>query len=220
MLLFIGDVLNADQIAQIRKDLAQASFVPGSETAGWAAAGVKNNLQVKPDLLDETRALIVDALSKHEVFAAAACPARMGPVILSRYDVGMSYGTHVDDGIMRQSMIRTDLAFTLFLSDEEDVDGGELVIEEPAGERIVKLPAGSLVLYPASTLHRVDPVRRGTRIAAVGWLQSLIRDPRHREILFDLQLARREMFAVGGKSDGFDRVSKVTSNLWRLWAEF
>jgi PKHD-type hydroxylase len=129
----------------------------------------------------------------------------------------MHYGSHIDDALM--AGMRTDVAFTLFLSEPDSYDGGELVIENSAGEDTVKLASGSLVAYPATTLHRVADVRRGVRLAAVGWARSFIRDPAQRELLFDLDTARREMFAREGKSAEFDLVSKSLANLIRMWAE-
>jgi PKHD-type hydroxylase len=129
----------------------------------------------------------------------------------------MHYGSHVDDALM--AGMRADVAFTLFLSEPDSYDGGELAIESPAGDDIVKLASGSLVAYPATTLHRVADVRGGVRLAAVGWARSFIRDPAQRELLFDLDTARREMFAKNGKSAEFDLVSKSLTNLIRMWAE-
>jgi PKHD-type hydroxylase len=129
----------------------------------------------------------------------------------------MAYGTHVDDALM--GGMRTDISFTLFLSDPESYDGGELVTESHAGEQPFKLPAGSLVLYPSTTLHRVEPVTRGSRLAAVGWVRSLVRDPARRELLFDLDTARKALFDRDGKSPEFDLLSKCGANLLRMWAE-
>jgi PKHD-type hydroxylase len=129
----------------------------------------------------------------------------------------MTYGTHVDDALMHG--MRTDVSFTLFLSDPEDYDGGELIIDTAAGEDAVKLPAGSLVAYPTTQLHRVAEVSRGERWAAVGWARSFVRDAGRRELLFDLDTARRQLFARDGKSAEFDLLSKSAANLLRMWAE-
>jgi PKHD-type hydroxylase len=128
---------------------------------------------------------VEQALLHHEVFVAAARPKRLVRLLISRYEPGMTYGTHVDDALM--DGVRPDLSFTLFLSDPATYEGGALVIEDTYGERMVKLPAGELILYPSTTLHRVDPVTSGVRLAAVGWVRSYVRDPEHREILFDLR---------------------------------
>ena len=153
------------------------------------------------------------------MLAAFARPARFGAPLLSRYGVGDAYATHVDDALMGDPPLRTDLAWTLFLSAPDDYDGGELVIDTAAGETPVKLPAGALVVYDCGALHRVTPVTRGERRAAVGWIQSRLRDPRHREILFTLDQTRRALHARDGDSDEFLRLSQVHSQLLRMWGE-
>jgi PKHD-type hydroxylase len=137
--------------------------------------------------------------------------------MFSRYDPGMRYGAHVDDAIMHG--MRADVAFTLFVSDQQSYDGGELVLDTAAGEDAIKLPAGALVAYPATSLHRVAEVTRGTRLAAVGWARSFVRDPAQRELLFDLDTARRKLFAQQGSTAEFDLLSKSLANLMRMWAE-
>src|SRR5882724_7953048 len=137
--------------------------------------------------------------------------------MFSAYEPGMRYGSHVDDALMQG--MRTDVSFTLFLSERESYDGGELVIESAAGEDAVKLPAGSMVAYPSTALHHVAPVTRGTRLAAVGWVRSYVRDSARREMLFDLDTARRQLFAREGKSAEYDLVSKSLANLMRMWVE-
>ena len=153
----------------------------------------------------------------HALFVLATRPKALTPIILSRYDADMRYGTHVDDALM--GGLRTDVSYTLFLSDPASYEGGELVIESTAGEQPFKLEAGSLVLYPSTTLHRVEPVLSGERLAAVGWVRSLIRDPARRELLFDLETASRQLFEKHGKTGEFDLVTKSATNLLRLWAE-
>jgi PKHD-type hydroxylase len=138
-------------------------------------------------------------------------------LILSRYRTGQTYGLHVDDALMQG--LRTDLSFTLFLSDPETYDGGALIIEDAFEARAIKPAAGDLFLYPATTLHRVEPVTSGQRLAVVGWVQSLVRDPGQRDILFDVDQAVEYTFTTEGKSPQFDRLSKTRSNLLRLWAE-
>ena len=144
-------------------------------------------------------------------------PKALTPLMFSRYEKGMQYGSHVDDALMQG--MRVDVAFTLFLSDPESYRGGELIIESAAGGDGVKLPAGSLIAYPATSLHRVADVTRGERLAAVGWARSFIRDPAQRELLFDLDTARRTLFAREGKSAEFDLLSKSLANLVRMWAD-
>ena len=221
MLLGVGAVLDETQIAGLRHRLEGQAFVNGAATAGWHAKLVKHNRQAGAG--PETRELQAEVgtvLARHELFQIACRPRRLRPVLFSRYEPGMEYGSHVDDAIMGgQEPIRSDLSFTLFLSAPDAYDGGELVIEGSAGEQAFKLPAGSLVLYPSSTLHRVAPVTRGERLAAVSWVQSQVRDPACREILFDLDTARRTLFQREGKSREFDLLSKSLANLLRLWAE-
>jgi PKHD-type hydroxylase len=221
MILCIGGVLDETQIADLRQRLERQDFVDGATTAGWHARLVKRNTQIGggPEakrLQDEVGTL----LARHELFQIACRPKRIRPVLFSRYEPGMEYGTHVDDAIMGgQDPIRSDLSFTLFLSAPGECDGGELVIETTAGEQAFKLPAGSLVLYPSSTLHRVAPVTRGQRLAAVSWVQSQVREAERREILLDLDTARRTLFQREGKSREFDLLSKSLANLLRMWAE-
>jgi PKHD-type hydroxylase len=160
---------------------------------------------------------IEQALLGHEVFIAAARPKRLVRLLISRYEPGMTYGTHVDDALMEG--VRTDLSFTLFLSDPDSYEGGALVIEDSYGERPIRLPAGELILYPSTSLHRVEPLSSGVRLAAVGWVRSYIRDPARREVLFDLEMALRQVHAQEGKSAVFDTLVKSRTNLLRLWAE-
>ena len=215
----IADVLDAEGVVAARKVLADARFVDGKATAGWHAKLVKNNLQAAGGdrAVTELRATVAEAIGGNALFRLAARPKALTPLILSRYEPGMDYGSHVDDALMNG--MRTDVSFTLFLSDPDTYDGGALVIETSGGEDDIKLPAGSLVAYPSTTLHRVQPVTRGARLAAVGWARSFIRDAAKRELLFDLDTARQALFAREGKSAEFDLLSKSTANLLRMWAE-
>lgn len=218
MLLCLPSLLDAKGLAQIRAAIAGLQFVDGARTAGWHARLVKNNQQAaETPGLASLRDSIVARLRDDRLFAMATRPRRFGPVLISRYKPGMAYGPHVDDAVMGE--VRVDIAFTLFLSETATYAGGELVIDSTAGEQAIRLEAGGLVLYPATTLHRVEPVTSGERLAVVGWLQSLVRDPARRELLFDLDTARQQMFARDGKSPAFDLVSKSLSNLLRQWAE-
>jgi len=218
MQIVIGNVLSAAEIALVRAALSRATFEDGRETAGFAARLVKNNQQAANDRKIETvRKLVEERILGNDLFALAVRPKALTPVMFSRYEPGMQYGSHVDDALMQG--MRTDVSFTLFLSDPESCDGGELVIESASGEDAVKLAAGSLVAYPSTALHHVSPVTRGERLAAVGWARSYVRDPAHREMLFDLDTARRQMFAREGKSAEYDLVSKSLANLLRMWVE-
>jgi PKHD-type hydroxylase len=219
MYFIISDVLDSAAIAEARTVLAHAAFADGRATAGWHAKLVKNNLQASSSdqAVVKLRAALAEKILASPLFRLAARPKALTPLILSRYEPGMEYGSHVDDALMNG--MRTDVSFTLFLSDSESYDGGALVIETTGSEEDVKLPAGSMVVYASTTLHRVAPVTRGARLAAVGWARSFIRDPARREMLFDLDTARQSLFRHHGKTAEFDLLSKTSANLLRMWAE-
>lgn len=218
MILAVADVLSATDIAAFRKGLAQASFTPGEATAGWSAKPVKSNLQAgdSPEI-EAMRALVQSRLMEHPVTALATRPkAIIGP-LFARYEPGHAYGTHIDNALI--GGVRSDVSFTLFLSDPESYDGGELVIDTPSGEEAFKLAPGSVVTYPATTLHCVAPVTRGQRLAAAGWIRSHLRDAAQRELLFDLETARRRLFDREGKTAEADLLAKCAANLMRMWGE-
>jgi PKHD-type hydroxylase len=218
VILAIEGVVSADDVRKLRNDLSRLDFTSGTNTAGWAARLVKQNAQAAPDpCADSWRERLAAELMDHQLFALAAQPKRIIGPMFSRYRSGDHYGTHVDEPVMDGS--RTDLSFTLFLDDPATYDGGELVIGTSAGEDAYKLAPGSLVLYPAATLHRVAPVTRGTRHAAVGWVRSQIRSVEQRELLFDLETARRRLFDTSGKTAEFDLLSKCAANLTRMWCD-
>jgi PKHD-type hydroxylase len=216
MILAIADVLSAADVAEVTAGLSSATFVDGRATAGWAAKLVKANLQAErgPEL-ERISGLVEARLAAHAVFTLAVRPKTILGPLFSRYQPGHAYGTHVDDALM--GGVRTDCSFTLFLSPPESYDGGELIVSTSAGEDAYKLPAGSLVTYPASNLHRVAPVTSGERLAAVGWVRSFIRDAGQRELLFDLETARRRLFDREGKTEDGDLLAKCAANLLRLW---
>ena len=218
----IADVLTTARLQEVRTLLADQPFQSGGKTAGWAASLVKNNQQLDPEArhYEKLQRLVVAALASSEVFTLAAMPKAMRPLLFSRYESGMGYGDHVDDALMgEEPRIRSDLSFTLFLSAPSEYEGGELVIEDTQGTHAHKLDAGALVLYASDSLHRVETVTSGVRQVAVGWVQCLIRDPRQRQIIFDLEVVRRQLFQQQGKTAQFDALSKTVSNLWRLWVE-
>jgi PKHD-type hydroxylase len=218
MFLRIGAVLSPHELSAVVEALSNAEFEDGRRSAGWHAKQVKRNEQAGPGpVIDAALAKVKQALLAHDVFIAAARPKSFVKILVSRYQPGMAYGTHVDDALMEGQ--RTDLSFTLFLSDPDRYAGGELVIEDSLEDRSIKLPAGELILYQSAALHRVEPVTQGTRLAVVGWLRSYVRDPARREILFDLELALRELFERDGKTAIFDRLVKTRTNLLRQWAE-
>ncbi len=218
MILAIADILSAADLAEVRAGLAKATFVDGKATAGWSARLVKSNLQASagPEL-DRVRALVETRLTGHAVFALATRPKVIIGPLFSRYEPGHAYGTHVDDALL--GGVRSDVSFTLFLSPPDSYDGGELVIDTPTGEEAFKLEAGSLVAYSATTLHKVAPVTRGERLVAAGWVRSYIRDAGKRELLFDLDTARRRLFDREGKTAEADLLAKCAANLLRLWCE-
>ena len=215
----LKNVLSADELIGIRTLLDGASWSDGRLTAGWQAKDVKNNLQISTDdsKLSSLTEVVSAALSRHTVFQFAARPKRFVPPLFSRYVPGMAYGDHVDDPIIHG--IRTDLSLTLFLSDPEGYDGGELTIETASGLEAIKLPAGEAILYPSTMIHRVEPVTRGERLVAVTWVRSFVRDSQKREILLDLDMARQEIMHRHGKSHELDLIAKASANLMREWAE-
>lgn len=222
MIFSIEQIFSPDELAEIRQVLDKAEFVDGKLTAGWHAKLVKNNQQLKVGTSQkELQAKVRATLLKNPLFQAAIRPKSIHSLLFSRYDVGMSYDTHVDNALMGGSsgLYRSDISFTLFLSSPEDYEGGELVIEGVQSEQSYKLDAGSAIVYPSTTLHRVNPVTEGTRLVVVGWVQSTVRDASDREILFDLETARRAIFARSGKSAEFDLISKSMANLLRKWAD-
>ncbi|MBP2314813.1 Fe2+-dependent dioxygenase [Azospirillum soli] len=219
MILCIADLLPPEEVKAVREALDEATFFDGKKTAGWHAKLVKENLQLASGnpAIDALRERLTARVRENELFQMAVRPKAVTPVIVSRYEPGMRYGTHVDDAVMHG--IRTDVSFTVFLEDPESYDGGELVMESTAGEEAFKLPAGAAIVYPSGQLHRVEEVTRGARVAIVGWAESMIRDPRQREILFDLDSARRTIFQSQGKTAEFDLITKSVANLIRMWAE-
>lgn len=196
-----------------------ARFTDGKSTAGWHARLVKTNQQVDAgdEMMVQARERVRAALTDNPLFRMAARPKQLSPTLFSKYGEGMEYGTHVDDAYMGE--LRSDLSYTIFLSEPEEYDGGELVMDSTQGEQPYKLAAGDMILYPSTTLHRVEPVRRGSRLAAVGWVQSIIRRSDQRELLFDIETARLNLFQREGKTTEFDLLSKTMSNLLRMWGE-
>lgn len=228
MIVAIANVLDVEQLCEVRQLLAQGEYVDGTQTAGWHARLVKDNRQLAGGgPARQANAIVRKALLENEVFRAAVLPRHLRNMLFSRYEDGNAYGAHVDDALMGAGpsaegdgeRMRSDVSMTVFLSDPESYDGGELVIETTGGEQSFKLEAGHAVTYPSNTLHAVAEVTRGTREVAVSWAQSLVRSAEKREILFDLDTARRALFQREGKSREFDLMSKSHANLTRLWAE-
>ncbi|MDJ0899899.1 MAG: Fe2+-dependent dioxygenase [Xenococcus sp. MO_188.B8] len=220
MIFAIADVLSSEELTDINSILSKAEFVDGKLTAGWHAKLVKNNKQLKggTSQTKDLQGKIKAALNRNALFQTAVRPKAIHSMLLSRYDEGMSYDHHVDNAIMG-NCYRSDVSFTLFLNSPEEYQGGELITEGVQDEKSFKLDAGSALIYPSTTIHRVSTVTKGTRLVAVGWVQSFIRDAGDRELLFDLDTVRRSIFAKEGKTVEFDLISKTIANLLRKWAE-
>ena len=219
MLIQIAQALSPALLAECQAMAAdERLFKEGRLTAGWHARDRKHNLQARGEpLVEALLGRVSAALTSHSLLQAAARPRNFVRMMISRYDTGMGYGTHVDDALMDAQ--RTDLSFTLFLSPPEEYEGGHLVIDEPAGERAFALEAGGLLLYPSTSLHRVEPVTRGSRQVIVGWIRSLIRSPDAREILFDLDRVIAALRADKVAGDALELLLKTRSNLLRQWVE-
>jgi PKHD-type hydroxylase len=218
MILAISNVVSEADVAALRIALALPSFESGGDTAGWAAQSVKSNMQASdtPEV-EAMRTLVQNRLMAHPFFTLATRPKAIVGPIFARYLQGQGYGDHMDNALI--GGLRTDMSFTLFLSEPASYDGGELIVDTPSGEEAFKLDAGALVTYPATSLHRVMPVTRGERLAAAGWVRSYVRDAGRRELLFDLETARRRLFDREGKTPDADLLAKCASNLVRMWCD-
>jgi PKHD-type hydroxylase len=224
LIICVPNVLTAEELGAIRGELKSASYVDGASTAGWSARGVKNNRQISPQTENYARLadVVRSAFMRNGMLQAALLPATATQVMFNRYEVGMEYGPHVDAPVMggMGSAVRTDIAITLFLSDPRSYAGGELMMRTSGSmEYEFKLEAGAAIAYPANTLHHVRPVTQGVRDAAIIWVQSMVRDPARRELLWDLENAKRDIFGREGKSEAFNAVSRSHANLLRMWAE-
>jgi PKHD-type hydroxylase len=222
MMNCIPGVLTREQISEIRKILDSGAFIDGKATAGYRAKRVKNNQQLEGGSRERKILVprIIEALNANRDFKTTAWPKRIGGMLFSRYRPGMQYGLHVDNAIMAKSdNLRTDVALTVFLGDPAEYDGGELMIESSMGTQEIKLAAGDVVVYPASTLHRVAEVTRGERVVAVAWVQSFVRDPAKRELLRELDLVKRALDHKLPDQPETDLVFKTQANLMRMWAD-
>ena len=228
MLIRIPEVLTHEQVAHVRGrlDAAAGAWVDGRATAGHQGAQVKNNLQIAEDspVARELGTVILGALERHPLFLSAALPSSVYPPMFNRYeaDGGMHFGRHIDGAVRlvpgMGMKIRTDVSATLFLSPPEDYDGGELQVEDTYGGHSVKLPAGDLVLYLASSVHRVTPVTRGSRVASFFWIQSLVRDDAQRALLFDLDMALIRLTQDAAGHEALVSLTGCYHNLLRMWA--
>lgn len=223
MFLTIGNVLSAGALAKAQQTANALTWRDGAITAGAIAKQVKRNQQadLSTSLGKTLSSALLEAISGHEVLRAAARPARFSSLLLSRTPVGGGYGAHVDNALMGHGAdrLRTDLSFTLFLSDQDSYKGGALALDLPGGVQSLKPRAGDLVLYPSTLIHEVEPVMAGERLAAVGWIQSEIRSDAHRQILFDLEQVRTALRGQSGKNSEKLLMDKAFANLLREWSD-
>lgn len=221
MLLEIERVLGAEDLGAVRASLARAEFASGKATARGAAERVKNNLELPRSSVaaKEGGDIVLRCFRNHAIADAATAPKAILPPMFNRFDAGMSYGNHLDWPLADEPQLRCDVSVTLFLSEPADYDGGELVIETDYGARACKGRAGDCVIYPSSMLHRIEPVTRGSRVAAVFWIQSLVRNPDCRRILFDLWSVANATDLAGNGGAIAARLRRSYCNLLRMWAE-
>lgn len=225
MLLHIPRVLTESQVGRGRALLEDAKWVDGRTTAGHLSARAKHNLQVAEGTPEarELGEVIVTALERTPLFMSAALPRRVFPPLFNRYEPGMAFGAHVDNAIRQVAgsplRVRTDLSATLFLSGPDEYEGGELVVDDTYGAHTVKLPAGDMILYPASSLHRVNPVTRGARLASIFWVQSMVRDDGERSLLFDLDMAIGRVTESAPDDPAVVALTACYHNLLRRWSE-
>lgn len=223
MLLRIPAVLAPGQLDTVRKLVAGANFVDGKLSAGAAAQRVKHNqeLDKRAQQMDMLNNIVMSSLVQHPVYRGGALPLHVAAPFYARYTPGMAYGDHLDDPIMGTDgvLYRSDIAITIFLNEPEQYDGGELVIRTAFGNNEVKLPAGDAVMYPSSSLHHVNQVTRGERLVAVTWVQSLVRDPARRELLYELHQAREKLLKISPEAEETAQVNTAYMNLIRMWGD-
>jgi PKHD-type hydroxylase len=227
MILHVPHVLTQAQVSDFRRRLARAGWVDGRITAGHQSVRAKHNLQLPQSdpVARELSGAVLAALEGSALFFAAALPRQIFPPLFNRYQVGNGFGSHIDNAVRYDNSkqpalpVRTDLSVTLFLSAPEEYDGGELVIEDSSGVHRVKLPAGDLVLYPSTSVHRVETVTRGERLASFFWLQSLIRDPGERRLLFDLDVVTQKLARERPGLPAMVELTGVYHNLLRRWTD-
>jgi PKHD-type hydroxylase len=225
MLIQIPDVLTVAQVAECRKLLDAAEWVDGAVTAGHQSGRAKYNVQMPEDAEEAVLMgdLILAALERNPLFVSAALPLKVFPPLFNRYEGGQNFGTHVDNAIRQvkgtEHRVRTDLSATLFFSEPDEYEGGELVIEDNYGVQSVKLPAGHMILYPASSLHHVTPVTRGARLASFFWIQSMVRDDGQRTLLFDLDSSIQRLTQDAPDHPSVVQLTGVYHNLLRRWAD-
>lgn len=227
MLLRIPEVLSRDELAKIRRALDAADWADGRETVGVQGAQVKRNEQLADGspLKIELGRIVLAALDRNPLFFAAALPQRTMPPRFNRYQGGGNYGFHIDGSVMRldhaeaRTWLRSDISCTLFISEPDEYDGGELMVSDTYGEHSIKLPAGDMVIYPSSSLHQITPVTRGARLASFFWVQSMVRDDSQRRMLFEMDTSIETLRRSGADTASVLRLTGVYHNLLRRWAE-
>lgn len=226
MLLHVPEVLAGDELAQMRRWLAESGWADGRITAGTQSAQVKRNQQLPEDAphLPALRRMVLEALHRNAIFFAAALPLKILPPFFNRYGGDANfYGAHIDSAMRLRpdapGYVRADISATLFLSEPDEYEGGELVVEDTFGSQRVKLPAGSLVLYPSSSVHQVMPVTRGERVACFMFIQSMVRDAEQRRLLYDMDMALLQLRQSVGETDAVVRLTGTYHNLLRRWAD-
>ncbi len=225
MLITIPDVLDAQQLGDCRRALEQAQWEDGKTTAGYLAQHSKSNLQLPLDhpVAKQVGEFLMHVLGQNSQFIAAALPQRVLPPRFNRYEGGGQYGNHIDNAIFTlpgsNQRLRTDVSSTLFFSDPDEYEGGELIIEDVYGTQTIKLPAGHMVVYPGTSLHRVTPVTAGTRFASFFWTQSMIRHAHQRKLLWELDQSIQDLARAGASTEQLSRLTGVYHNLLREWAE-
>jgi PKHD-type hydroxylase len=226
MLLRVPEVLSAEAIQRCRRIVGGADWADGRITAGTQSEQVKNNRQLPEDseASRAARAIVLEGLSRSALFITGALPKKTFPPLFNRYDGSANaFGNHIDNAVRTSKAtglwVRTDLSATLFLSQPDEYDGGELVIEDTCGTQSIKLAAGDLILYPASSVHRVEPVTRGCRLAAFFWIESMVRDDAQRRLLFDLDMSILTLRGSDGDSEPVVKLTGCYHNLLRMWAD-
>lgn len=225
MLLHVPNVLNAEELNQLRKLMTQADWTDGKVTAGTQSAQVKRNIQLPETTADAeaARLIVLKALNRNALFFSAALPKKIYPPLFNQYKDGMDFGAHIDNAVRTHAIsgvhVRTDISCTLFIADPDSYEGGELVIEDTYGHQMVKLPAGDMVLYPGTSLHHVRPVTKGARLASFFWVQSMIRDDAQRTLLFDMDAAIATLRQNVGDNAAVIRLTGNYHNLIRMWAD-
>jgi PKHD-type hydroxylase len=221
MITKLAQVLTSQQVSSLLQLIEHGDFINGKSTAGWHAKEVKNNQQwqAEPELNEQIQQALQGTLTQHPLFSGASYAKSMMPFIISESTLGGGYGNHIDDALMaNDTVLRTDISCTVFLTPPQDYEGGELVMNLSGMEMAFKLNAGDAIIYPSTTLHRVNPVTSGSRKVALTWIESHISRASQREMLFDLDCARKEIMKDHGKTDAFDRITKTHANLLRQWA--